>query len=123
MTADMHVEGRGRGAQQVVMHRRDLEAALQQLHHHRIDLGFEQNEVAHDHGAAMRRHERDPAAERQGRLDGDAVQRHVEIAARETVTVNLAGHGRRPAEGGIDLLPVDLLGVGRAADQDGRGAK
>ena len=64
------------------MHRGDLEAAFEQLRHDRIDLGLQQHEVAHHHGAIMHRLERDPAAERQRRLDGDAVERHGEIGTR-----------------------------------------
>ena len=73
--ADVHVEGRRVGAQQMIVDRGDVEAALDQLGHHRIDLGLQQHQIAHHHGAAMHRLERDPAAEREGRLDGDAVER------------------------------------------------
>ena len=55
MTADMHVERQGAAAQDVIMHRGDLEAARDQLGHDRIDLGLEQHEVAHDHGATAHR--------------------------------------------------------------------
>ena len=61
----MHVEGGGIAAQQVIVDRGDLEPACDQLRHDRIDLGFQQHEIAHHHGPAMRRLERDPAAERQ----------------------------------------------------------
>ena len=70
VTADMHVEGRRVGAQQMVVDRRDFEAVLDQLGHDRIDLGLKQHEIAHHHRAAMRRLESRPAAERQRRPDG-----------------------------------------------------
>ena len=35
VAADMHVERRGAGAQQMIVHGGDLEAALDQLEHHR----------------------------------------------------------------------------------------
>ena len=76
MAADMHVERRRAGAQQMIVYRSDLQTALDQLAHHRIDLGLHQHKVAHHHGTAMRRHECDPAAERERRLDGHAVKRH-----------------------------------------------
>ena len=43
----------------------------------------------------MHRHERHPAAKRKGRLDGDAVERHVEIGARKAVAMDVAA--TRPA--------------------------
>jgi len=50
----------------------------------------------------MHRFERGPAAERQRRA-GDAVQRHVEVAARKSVAMNLAGHdGGAPADRFVD---------------------
>ena len=109
MAADMHVERRGAGAQQVIVHGGDLEAAFDQLEHHRIDLGLQQHEIAHDHGAAMRRLERDPAAKRQRRLDGDAVERHGQIGARKAVAVHVLRHDGFSAERVVDFLPVDRL--------------
>ena len=73
----MHVESRGVGAQQMIVDRRDVEAALDQLGHDRIDFGLQQHEIAHHHGTAMRGLECDPAAKRERRLDGDAVERHL----------------------------------------------
>ena len=112
VAADVHVEGRGRGAQQVIVDRGDLEPVLDQLGHHRVDLGFEQHEVAHDHRAAVRRLERHPAAERECRLDGHAVERHLQVGARKAVAVDIAGHCRAPSHGLVDFLPVDVLGGG-----------
>ena len=65
MTTDMHVEGRGACAQQVVVDRGYFQAALDQFRHDRIDLGFQQHEITHHHGPAMHRLERDPAAKRE----------------------------------------------------------
>ena len=96
----------------MVVDRGDLEPAVQQLGHDRRDLGFEQHEVAHHHGLAMHRREGDPAAERQGRLDGDAVERDMQIGPRQSVAVDLAADGGGLAEGGVDLLPVDLGSAG-----------
>ena len=56
--------------------------------------------------------EGDPTAQSKSRLDRDAVERDVEIGARKSVAVDFTGHGGRPAERGIDLLPIDLLRVG-----------
>ena len=94
--AHMHVEGGGARPQQVIVHRRDLDTAFDQLRHDGVDLGLQQHEIAHDHRAAVHRLEGHPAAEREGRLDGDAVKRHLEIGARKAVTMNIAGHRRGP---------------------------
>src|SRR5262249_3361024 len=61
---------------------------------------------------AMRGLERGPAAERQGRLDGDAVERHREVGTRKSVAMNVAGDGGASSDRFVDLLPIDLLGIG-----------
>jgi len=107
-----------KAGEQVIVHGRDLEAVLDQLGHDWIDLGIEQYQIAHRHGAAMRGLERDPAAERKRRPDGDAVERHRQVAARKAVTVNVARDGGcASSDRFIDLLPVDLLGTGGGADR------
>ena len=100
------------------MDRGDLEAVLDQLGHDRIDLGLEQHEVAHHHRPAVHRLERGPAAERQCRPDGDAIERHLQVGARKAVAMDVAGYGGGAPQRFIDLLPVDvpILGV-RAADE------
>ena len=115
VAADVHVERQGRAAQHVIVDRGDLEAALDQLGHDRIDLGLEQHEIAHHHRAAVHRLERDPAAERECRPDGDAVERHLQVGARKAVAMDVAGYGGGPAQRFVDLLPVDLLGAGGGA--------
>ena len=100
------------------MDRCDLHAVLDQLGHHRIDFGLKQHEVAHHHGPAMRRLERNPAAQCERRSDGYPVERHVQVAARKPVAMNVAANrGRRSSDRLVDLLPVYLLGAGTA---DGR---
>ncbi len=119
VAGDVHVEGRRIGAQQMVVHGGDIEAGLDELGHHGIDLGFQKHDVAHRHHAAMGRLERDPAAERQPRLDGNAVERHLQVAAREAVAMDVAADRRRlAAERGVDLAPVDVL-CGRGAREPG----
>ena len=90
MAADMHVEGGGRGAQDMIVDGGDLEAAVQQLGHDGRDLGFEKHEVAHQHGFTAHRGERDPAAQCQRRFDGHAVERHLQIGPRQAVAVYIA---------------------------------
>ena len=111
MPADVHIERRGAAAQQMIVDGGDLDAVLDQLGHDRIDLGLQQHEVAHHHGAAMHRLEGDPAAERQCRPDGDAIERHLEVGSRKAVAMNIAGYGGRPAQRFVNLLPIDLLGI------------
>ena len=115
VTADMHVERRRTGAQQVIVHGGDVEAAFDQLDHDRVDFGLEQHEIAHHHGLAVHRLERHPAAEREGGLDGDPVERHGQIGARKPVAVDVARYRGVPAERFVDLLPVDFLCVCTAA--------
>ena len=120
----MHVEGQGTAAQDVIVHGGDLEAVLDQLGHDRIDLGLEQHEIAHHHRAAVHRLERRPAAERQCRPDGDAIERHLQVGARKAVAMNVAGHGGGASQRFVDLLPVDLLGAGgRAHGRHGANCK
>ena len=90
---------------------RDLKSAFDQLEHHGIDFGLEQHEIAHDHGFPMHRFERDPTTKGERGLDGDAIERHVQVSAREAVTVNVARHGRLSPKSVVDLLPIDLLRV------------
>jgi hypothetical protein len=112
VAAHVHVERRGSAAQDVIVDRRDLDPVLDQLRHHRVDLGLQQHEIAHDHRAAMRGLEGDPTAERERRADGDAIERHREVAARKSVAVHVTRDGGAAAERLVDLLPIDLLGAG-----------
>jgi hypothetical protein len=81
MPADMHVE-RGRScAQQMIVNRRDIEAAVEQPRHDWIDLGLQQDKVAHDRHAGVHRLERDPAAERQCRPDREWILQHLKKRA------------------------------------------
>ena len=89
MSADVHVECRRIAAQNVIVNGGDLEAVLDQLGHHWVDLGLEQHEVPHHHCAAMRGLECGPAAERQCRPNGDTVKRHLQVAAREAIAVHV----------------------------------
>ena len=94
------------------MDRSDLEAALDQLRHHRVDLGLQEHEIAHDHRHVPHRLERDPAAERERGPDRDAVERYLQVGARKSVAVNGAADGAGSSENSVDLRPVDALGIG-----------
>src|SRR5215216_1201940 len=119
--ADVHVERRRIGTQDVIVDSRDLKTVLDQLGHHRHDFALQQHQIAHRHGTAMRRLEGDPTSERQCRLDRDAIEGHREIAARKAIAMHIAGYHRSlPAERCIDLLPVDFLGAnGRGGGENG----
>src|SRR5690348_1027654 len=118
----------------MIMNRGNVETALDELGHYRLDLGFEQDQIAHHHGLAahslaahslaahslaahsLATHtfECDPAAKRKRRLNAHAVERDVKIAAWETVAMNVAGHDRRlSADRVIDFLPVNFLALRR----------
>jgi hypothetical protein len=103
VATDMHVEGRRTCPQQVVVDRRDLQAVLDHFRHDGVDLSFEQHEITHDHCPAVHRLERDPAAKREPRLDGHAVERDVEVGPRESIAVDIASHRCFPPERSIDL--------------------
>jgi len=72
----MQVHHARRLAQQVVVQRREIDAALLQLREHRVDLVLGQHEVAHEH---RRVHpdlqELDVRAEREPRLERHAARR------------------------------------------------
>src|SRR5262249_43548870 len=113
MSSHMHVERRGICAQQVVMNCGDLQSAFDQLDHHWVDFSFKKDEVAHDHGAAMHRLEGNPPSEGKCRFDGDTIKRHRKIAARKSITMDVARYGRFSAERCVDFLPVDFLSTNR----------
>ena len=62
-----------------------------ELLHHRVDLVLGQHEVAHDHRLVARRLEGEPGAEREARLDLDAVERDLQVGARQADAVDAAG--------------------------------
>ena len=66
-------------AQKVVVERRDLHPALFQSRQNRVDLVLCQDEVAHHHDLIAHGLEREPQSQRQGRLDGDAIERDLKI--------------------------------------------
>ena len=112
MAADVQIERHRFGAQQMVVDRRDFEAARLQLADHGIDLAAQQDQIAHDHRTIMHRLERRPAAKRQTGLDSDIIDLHLQVGPRKAIAVDVARDGRASADGRIDLLPVDALGMG-----------
>ena len=86
----MHVKRRRVGAQQVVVQGGHLQALRQGLAHHRIDLSFGEDQVAHHHGFVAHRLEGDPTAKCEAWLDRHAVERNVEIAAGQPVAMDVA---------------------------------
>src|SRR4029450_3903664 len=109
MPANVHIESCRIRAQQMVMHRRNLDPAFDEFGHHRVDLRFKEKEITHDHPAAMRRFERHPTAKGQCRFDGDAVERYGEVSAGKTITVNVTRDGGLSAKRRINLLPINFL--------------
>ena len=115
---DVHVHGRRLRPQQVVVQGGDLDAALGQAAHDRVDLGLGEDEVAHDHGLVAGFLEGEPGAERQGRLDRDPVERDLEVRARQAEPMHAARlRRRRPAEDLLDLRPVGR-GLRRCRERD-----
>ena len=71
---DMHVKRRRIGAQQMVVQGGHLKALGKQLAHHRIDLAFGEDEVAHHHRLVPHRLEGYPAAEGEAGFDGHSIE-------------------------------------------------
>jgi hypothetical protein len=116
---DMHVHGGGLGAEEVVMQSRHFDSVLDQHRHHRIDLVMGQDQVAHDHGLIAHGLEGEPGAEREARLDVDAVERDLQVRARQADAVDAARRHRAfLAEGFADRLPVRL---GRSRSRNRKG--
>ena len=64
--------------------------------------------------------ERELVTERKGGLDGDAVKRDVEVAAREAVAMDVAADRGAAPHHFVDLLPIDLLSLRGRAKRRGR---
>jgi hypothetical protein len=96
MAADMHVEGQGLGAQQMVVNCGDFEAALEQLGHDGIDLGLKQHKITHHHRGTVHRLESDPAYKREGRPDRQTVKRHLKVGAWKAIASPAAAAGDLP---------------------------
>ncbi len=87
---DVHVKRRRIGAQQMVVQRGHLNALGKQLAHHRIDLAFGEDKVAHHHRFVPHRFEGEPAAEGEAGFEGHSVERDAEVAAGQPVATHLA---------------------------------
>ena len=111
LSQHMHVHREGPVAQQMVVQRRHLDAAREQLRHDRVHLLLGQDEIAHHHGAVAHFLEGKPAAERETWLQFDAVQRRLDIGARQANAIDAARGGARFAERLRDLLLPVLLGA------------
>ena len=113
VSEDVHIEGRRLRAQQMIVECRDLDAAFGKLGHHRCDLGFGQHEIAHHHGGVAVRPEGEPGAEREARLQLDAIKRDMQIGARQADAIDAARHCRAGfAERSGNLAPVGFGGRG-----------
>ena len=68
----------------------NLKALGEQLAHHRIDLGFGEDKVAHHHGFVPHRLEGHPAAEGEAGFEGHSIERNVEITAGQPIAMHIA---------------------------------
>ena len=87
----MHVERRRIAAQHVIVDGGDLDPVLDQLGHHRIDFGLEQDEVAHDHRLVANLLERRVGAEGKPCFHRDTLHRDGEVSARHADPEDVAG--------------------------------
>ena len=115
----MHIEGRGRGAENVIVDGADVQPAVEQFDHDGRDFRVEQYQVAHQHGFSLHGRKSDPSSERQCRFDRDAVQRDVQVGAGQSVAVHFTTDRCGLAQRSIYLLPVDVGGSGGQRQQQG----
>jgi hypothetical protein len=90
----MHVHRERLVAQQMIVQGRDLDSGCGKLRHDRIHLVHGQHEIAHDHALFAHFLEGQPTAERKPGLQLDAVERRLQIAARQADAVDAARHLR-----------------------------
>jgi hypothetical protein len=108
VTVEVHVHHVRKLAEKVVVQRALFDAAFLQRIDHPWNLGFEQDQITHGHDvAAADLLERRPRSKRKRRLDRDAVESDVQVAARKTHLVHIARQKRSgAAEGLLDILPI-----------------
>ena len=67
-----------------------LKALGEQLAHHRVDLAFSENEIAHHHRLVAHGLEGHPSTEGEAGFEVYAVKRNAEIAAGQPVAMHVA---------------------------------
>ena len=107
----------------MILHELFFEGLGEDLHD-RVQLSLGEHQVAHDHRlVTSRRMEGEPGAERQGRPDRDAVERDLQVRARQAEPADAARlPGGLPAEDLLDLLPVGLRMSG-SGERQGENAR
>ena len=85
-----------------------LNALGKQLAHHRTDFAFGEDKVAHHHRAVPHRLEGHPAAKGEAGFEVHPVERDAEVAARQSVTMDVARDGPFAGEDRVDGGPVGL---------------
>src|SRR5438094_8685163 len=93
MGEHVHVHREVLVAKKVIVKCGHLDSAFLELSHHRGNLAHQEHEVAHHHSLVAALPERKPGTERQCRLDLHAVERDLEITARQTHAIDASGHG------------------------------
>ena len=105
----MHVHRERLVAQKVIVQSGHLDPARRKFRHDRIDLGFGQHEIAHHHALIAHLLEGEPAAEREAGFQLDAVERDLQIGARQPDAIDAArcrrtGLSKRLADLGLPLI-------------------
>ena len=109
----VHVEGCRLRSQQMIVERRDLDAAFGELGHHRAISASVSTRSPITMVALPSGPEGEPGAEREARLQLDAIKRDMQIGARQADAINAARHCCAGfAERASDLAPVDFGGGG-----------
>ncbi len=116
----MHVHRERLVSQQVIVQGRHLDAARRKFRHDRIDLGFGQHEIAHHHALIAHLFEGEPTAEREAGFQLDAVERDLQIGARQPDAINAAWCRRTGLSKRLADLALPLIG---GKGETGRGGK
>src|SRR6266404_227611 len=82
MTVHMHEEDVWIIPEEMIVERRDIDSIVEKRGENRIHFVLQQHQVAHHHIRTIRRFGQcNPAAETEGRGRGDALDRHLQVAA------------------------------------------
>ena len=101
----------------MIVQRRYLDAAGDQLGHYRVHFLAGQHEVTHHHALVTHPLKGHPAAERKARFDVDAIEGDFEIASRQTDAIHAPGSRARLTERLRHLLLPVILRT-RGADEE-----
>src|SRR5437868_6201702 len=95
--------------EQMIVDGANFKTRRTQVFHNRTQFRFCKNQVAHNHSFVVIARKRSPGAKCKSRLDLDASNRHMEVGARETQSVNVSSLLSRAAHRFVNLGIVQTL--------------